>query len=376
MCNHRSGNQNHNAEGPMTKKNRGLLGAAVAFGGNGDDYMPRFNQPRNLHRLRDVIEAGRYHRNLQVSGSRPKPVSSAAVASGIGGPSSPTRKTSWSALIEGPNRRYSIAQLVFGNSTLVRGNSGQLRDYWPDDDLDSIGSAESDYLPADNSSRRCVSAPTHELLTRPANPPKTAPLCMGRAMRVVVVGGRRVGKTAILRQVACFEDITSKKYEPTIDDTYQVLLEEGDRPREILIFHDTGGLADGGPPELKRPYLQVADAFVLVYSVADHESFNRIDLLKKFIEKQFGKDRKEVPIVALGNMRDLAHRKVDSDFAYSWAARERVKLYEVSAKDRNTLVDFVQYLGQRHFHPIKESKFSLSKKLKSEKTNVAIPLDF
>ncbi|ETN76066.1 Miro-like protein [Necator americanus] len=183
--------------------------------------------------------------------------------------------------------------------------------------------SESDYLPADNSSRRCVSAPTHELLTRPANPPKTAPLCMGRAMRVVVVGGRRVGKTAILRQVACFEDITSKKYEPTIDDTYQVLLEEGDRPREILIFHDTGGLADGGPPELKRPYLQVADAFVLVYSVADHESFNRIDLLKKFIEKQFGKDRKEVPIVALGNMRDLAHRKVDSDFAYSWAARER-----------------------------------------------------
>ncbi|KIH49562.1 hypothetical protein ANCDUO_20363 [Ancylostoma duodenale] len=68
---------------------------------------------------------------------------------------------------------------------------------------------ESDYLPADNSSKR-VSAPTHELLTRPANPPKAAPLCMGRAMRVVVVGGRRVGKTAILRQVACFEDITSK----------------------------------------------------------------------------------------------------------------------------------------------------------------------
>ncbi|KHJ99442.1 hypothetical protein OESDEN_00551 [Oesophagostomum dentatum] len=52
-----------------------------------------------------------------------------------------------------------------------------------------------------------------------------------------------------------------------------------------------------------------------------------------------------------------------------------VKLYEVSAKDRNTLVDFVQYLGQRHFHPIKESKFSLSKKLKSEKSNAAILMD-
>ncbi|VDM53531.1 unnamed protein product [Angiostrongylus costaricensis] len=187
---------------------------------------------------------------------------------------------------------------------------------------------------------------------------------MGRAMHVVVVGGRRVGKTAILRQVACFEDITSKvKYEPTIDDTYQVLLEEADRPREVLIFHDTGGVADHGPTELKRPYLQkveklvkkraenyyvqVADAFVIVYSVADHESFNKMDLLKKFIEKQFGKDRKEVPIVALGNMKDLSNRKVDSDFAYSWAARER-----------------------------EESKFSLSKKLKAEKSNPSILMDF
>ncbi|EYC45705.1 hypothetical protein Y032_0419g1126 [Ancylostoma ceylanicum] len=69
----------------------------------------------------------------------------AAVASGIGGgPTSPTRKTSWSTLIEGSNRRYSIAQLVFGNSTLVRGSSGQLRDYWPDDDADSTGSAGHD----------------------------------------------------------------------------------------------------------------------------------------------------------------------------------------------------------------------------------------
>ncbi|XGW24939.1 hypothetical protein V3C99_006411 [Haemonchus contortus] len=288
------------------------------------------------------------------------------------GPSSPTRRSSLSA-----NRRYSFAQLVFGTSTLLKQNLYPVppKEWYSSDEEEESPVKESDYLPSETSATKRERAATHELVTRPAHPPKT-PLCMGRAMRVVVVGGRRVGKTAILRQVACFEDITSKKYEPTIDDTYQVLLEEADRPREILIFHDTGGLADHGPAELKRPYLQVADAFVLVYSVADHESFNRMDLLKKFIEKNFGKDRKEVPIVALGNMRDLSNRRVDSDFAYSWAARERVKLFEVSAKDRNTLVDFVQYLGQRHFHPIKESKFSLSKKLKAEKSNPAILMDF
>ncbi|CAP30981.2 Protein CBR-INX-14 [Caenorhabditis briggsae] len=165
-------------------------------------------------------------------------------------------------------------------------------------------------------------------------------------------------------------------YEATIEDTYQVLLEEPDKAREILILHDTAGVSNYGPVELKKAYIQAADAFVLVYSSADYESFNRVDLLKKWIDRQFGKDKKEVPIVVLANMRDRP-ATVDSAFANSWAAREKVKLFEVSAKDRQSLVDFIHYVGHRHFHPTKESKFSLSKKLKSEKSsNPAILMDF
>uniref|UniRef100_A0A915ABT9 NF-kappa-B inhibitor-interacting Ras-like protein n=1 Tax=Parascaris univalens TaxID=6257 RepID=A0A915ABT9_PARUN len=198
---------------------------------------------------------------------------------------------------------------------------------------------------------------------------------MGRVMRVVVAGCKKVGKTACLQQLACVNDITSQPYEPTIDDTYQVQMDYGDRPKEIMVFHDTAGLSEYGPVELRRPYIQVADAFVLVYSVVDHETFNRMDLLKKFIDKQFGKDKKEVPIVVLGNMIDLPGRKVDSEFAQGWANREKVKLYEVTATDRNTLVELVIYLGSRHFHSQRESKFSLSKKLKPEKSNAAIMMD-
>lgn len=206
--------------------------------------------------------------------------------------------------------------------------------------------------------------------------PPTRSRRMGRAMRVIVVGGKKVGKTAILRQVACVEDITNKPYEATIEDTYQVLLEEPDKAREILILHDTAGVSNYGPIELKKAYVQAADAFVLVYSSADYESFNRVDLLKKWIDRQFGKDKKEVPIVVLANMRDRP-ATVDSAFAHSWAAREKVKLFEVTAKDRQSLVDFIHYVGHRHFHPTKESKFSLSKKLKSEKSsNPAILMDF
>lgn len=73
-----------------------------------------------------------------------------------------------------------------------------------------------------------------------------------------------------------------------------MLLEEPDKAREILILHDTAGVTNFGPVELKKAYVQAADAFVLVYSSADYESFNRVDLLKKWIDRQFGKDKKEV----------------------------------------------------------------------------------
>lgn len=119
-------------------------------------------------------------------------------------------------------------------------------------------------------------------------------------------------------------------------------------------MHDTAGVSNYGPIELKKAYVQAADAFVLVYSSADYESFNRVDLLKKWIDRQFGKDKKEVPIVVLANMRDRP-ATVDSAFAHSWAAREKVKLFEVTAKDRQSLVDFIHYVGHRHFHPT--SKF-------------------
>ncbi|EFO85361.1 hypothetical protein CRE_24169 [Caenorhabditis remanei] len=150
------------------------------------------------------------------------------------------------------------------------------------------------------------------------------------------------------------DKFVAEPYEATIEDTYQVLLEEPDKAREILILHDTAGVSNYGPIELKKAYVQAADAFVLVYSSADYESFNRVDLLKKWIDRQFGKDKKEVPIVVLANMRDRP-ATVDSAFAHSWAAREKVKLFEVTAKDRQSLVDFIHYVGHRHFHPTSQS---------------------
>ena len=42
------------------------------------------------------------------------------------------------------------------------------------------------------------------------------------------------------------------------------------------------------------PFVQVADGFILVYSVGDMDSFKKVEALRKFLETQMSKDKKEV----------------------------------------------------------------------------------
>lgn len=60
--------------------------------------------------------------------------------------------------------------------------------------------------------------------------------------------------------------------------------------KEQLRLYDTKGLHDG--QELPKHYYSVADGFVLVYSVDSLESFRKVDVLKKEIDKS--RDKKEV----------------------------------------------------------------------------------
>lgn len=60
--------------------------------------------------------------------------------------------------------------------------------------------------------------------------------------------------------------------------------------KEQLRLYDTKGLHDGH--ELPKHYYSVADGFVLVYSVDSLESFKKVDVLKKEIDKS--RDKKEV----------------------------------------------------------------------------------
>ncbi|XP_057347916.1 NF-kappa-B inhibitor-interacting Ras-like protein 1 isoform X1 [Manis pentadactyla] len=94
------------------------------------------------------------------------------------------------------------------------------------------------------------------------------------------------------------------------------------------------------------------------YCVNNLESFQRVELLKKEIDKF--KDKKEVAIVVLGNKIDLSEqRQVDAEVAQQWAKSEKVRLWEVTVTDRRTLIEPFTLLASRLSQPPSKSGFPL-----------------
>ncbi|KAF7636152.1 hypothetical protein Mgra_00004411 [Meloidogyne graminicola] len=220
-------------------------------------------------------------------------------------------------------------------------------------------------------------------VSRRSRVPESTEIMKPKIMHVMVVGPKDCGKTTFLRTLAYGKIPPStslgntspiitptieqkKNYSPTReDDTYHIQVYQPINPSniqdvnkqspiELILFHDTIGIPPFGNIELKKAHLQVADAFLLFYSVTDPDSFNRVDAIKKQLEREkFGISGREkrggtTQIVVVGTKCDLiGRRRVERQFALNWATQEKG-----------------------------EPKFSLSRKLRPEKSNAQIVMDF
>ncbi|MBN3298661.1 NF-kappa-B inhibitor-interacting Ras-like protein 1 [Amia ocellicauda] len=178
---------------------------------------------------------------------------------------------------------------------------------------------------------------------------------MGKGCKVVVCGLASVGKTAILEQLLYGNHIVGSESNETLEDVYVASVETDRGVKEQLRLYDTRGLQDG--LELPKHYFSFADGFVLVYSVDSLESFKKIEVLKKEIDKS--RDKKEVVVIVLGNKTDLHRRQVDLETAQQWARVEKVKLWEVSVTERTTLIEPFTVLTSRLTQPQSKSSFPL-----------------
>merc|ERR1711957_495467 len=123
--------------------------------------------------------------------------------------------------------------------------------------------------------------------------------------KIVVVGAGAVGKSAITLRLCSGK--YPKNYDPTIEDSYRKKLEVNDKVCTLDIL-DTAGQDEYRT--LREEYMVEGRGFVLVYSIVDQDSFDKMDEFKCQIDKACAKTGVKVPIMLVGNKCDMTDERV------------------------------------------------------------------
>ncbi|XP_074773018.1 ras-related and estrogen-regulated growth inhibitor-like protein isoform X1 [Athene noctua] len=176
--------------------------------------------------------------------------------------------------------------------------------------------------------RRSASfTPDHPALMEVPGPP-----ALKMEANVLVMGAGSVGKSALTvrfltrRFIGEYGDMEFIYSHNLTVDGREILFHIWDVP-------NSQEHAEEGSSEEKR--IQWADSFVLVYSICDRASFNILPLKIQFIKAaKEGQSQEKVPIVIVGNKRDLQHqREVSSEEGRLLALSLDCGFYEVSAAE-------------------------------------------
>eukprot|EP01100_Stratorugosa_tubuloviscum_P011040 TRINITY_DN484_c0_g2_i4.p1 TRINITY_DN484_c0_g2~~TRINITY_DN484_c0_g2_i4.p1 ORF type:complete len:221 (-),score=56.37 TRINITY_DN484_c0_g2_i4:141-734(-) len=153
---------------------------------------------------------------------------------------------------------------------------------------------------------------------------------MATEMKVVVLGGGGVGKSAISVQFVNYHFVES--YDPTIEDSHrkQIVV---DGKSVMLSILDTAGQEEYSA--LREQYMRQGQAYIFAYSMTDRNSFEEIE--KQYEQLIRVHDSNEVIAVLVANKCDLIeNRKISSEQGQAFAKRlnSNMPYFEVSAKNR------------------------------------------
>ncbi|XP_073492633.1 ras-related protein Rap-2c-like [Aquarana catesbeiana] len=116
-------------------------------------------------------------------------------------------------------------------------------------------------------------------------------------VRLVFMGAAGVGKTALIQRLLC--DHFEHRHRRTVEEVY-CLEPDPELLRLRLEIMDTSGSYSF--PAMQKLRIQQGDAFALVFSLADLESFQEVERLRQEILRIKGETG--VPIVVVGNQTD------------------------------------------------------------------------
>nr|AAU45400.1 ras-dva small GTPase [Xenopus tropicalis] len=117
-------------------------------------------------------------------------------------------------------------------------------------------------------------------------------------VRLVFFGAAGVGKTALIQRF--LNDRFDDRYRRTVEEMYCLNPEPGALQLRIQILDTSGSYSF---PAMRKLSIQQGDAFALVFSLSEPDSFQEVERLRSEIIQVKGDA--EVPIVVVGNQMDL-----------------------------------------------------------------------
>jgi len=149
--------------------------------------------------------------------------------------------------------------------------------------------------------------------------------------KIAFMGFRSVGKSSLIIQYVENQFVDS--YDPTIENTFSKNTRVGGQEYELHVV-DTAGQDEYSI--IPQSYFININGYVLVYSVNSEKSF---EVVKHVYDKIVDmKGKMTVPIVLVGNKKDLRHERViNPDDGKKLAESWKVPYLEVSAKENSSV---------------------------------------
>ena len=164
------------------------------------------------------------------------------------------------------------------------------------------------------------------------------------SVKLIIMGVGGVGKSAITNRYVRGRWIA--KYDPTIEESYQKPCEVDGEVLQVEIL-DTAG--QDSYTSLRQTFMHTGDAFVLVYSVTDDDTLDRLDEIHAQIQKAH--PNPNVPIILVGNKVDMENeRAVTKVEGETYAKKINASFTEVSAKTNTGVTEAFHSILRKVMH--------------------------
>ena len=147
-------------------------------------------------------------------------------------------------------------------------------------------------------------------------------------VKLMIIGETRTGKTSLISRY-CKNEFSGSVYMSTMGIDFQIKNLEMNSKKIRLQIWDTAGQERFR--NIAKNYFQSSDGFVIVYDIANLESFQTLDYWVEEIKSNYQELSK---MILVGNKCDIIQeRQVKKEEGKEYAKKKNMKFYEVSAKD-------------------------------------------